>query len=384
MSSNCPPHMSAQTQDDLGSAASDAPLEQIIFVSIAVLDQGVDLVNNVLRDDEQMVYDSKMLPGSTIGKHLRHARDYFDLLLSCLSRPKPFELNYDLRSRNVPMETSRPIAATELDRTIKQLRDLQEGGPPGILEEVVTLEAVTPFKQVMQTTVGRELWFAALHAIHHWSMIRLIAAGEMGIELDPSFGIAPSTLQHRGQEGITTKAQSQQFRECRGKKRGVFVNGTGQRTPARAFLDELLTHPGRAYLTSAMTEPNPAPSYIYKILPTAPATPLPGVFPLSDLDRTDGFIHLSVHSQLLRTLSRFFADSEEVSLLKVDYSIVKVEIKWETIKSGEVFPHLYRDLTASDVAGWKTLRRSPPESSGSSGSGWESVLEATATEGWLE
>ncbi|EJU01069.1 hypothetical protein DACRYDRAFT_80538 [Dacryopinax primogenitus] len=133
-----------------------------------------------------------------------------------------------------------------------------------------------------------------------------------------------------------------------------------------------------------MSEPTPAPSYIYKILPTAPPTPLPDVFPLSELDRNDGFIHLSVHSQLLRTLSRFFADSEEVSLLKVDYPTVKPQIKWETIKSGEVFPHLYRDLTASDVASWKTLTRRTPGSSGSSNSGWEGALEQSVTEGWLE
>ncbi|KZT61330.1 hypothetical protein CALCODRAFT_428109 [Calocera cornea HHB12733] len=199
--------MSTQPEDDVGSGSYSTSLDQIIFVSTAVLQQGVDLVNNVLTEDEQMVYGSKMLPGSTIGKHLRHARDYFDLLLSCLSRPKPFELNYDLRSRNVPMETSRPIAATALEGTIKQLRELQENRQQSILDDPVTLEAVTPFKQVMQTTVGRELWFGALHAIHHWSMIRLIAAGEMGIELDPSFGVAPSTLQHRGHEGITTKAR---------------------------------------------------------------------------------------------------------------------------------------------------------------------------------
>ncbi|EJU01068.1 hypothetical protein DACRYDRAFT_22866 [Dacryopinax primogenitus] len=197
--------MSAQTYDDTGSV-QDRPLEQYIFVSTAILQQGVDLLKNVLKEDEQLVYDSKMLPGSSIGKHLRHARDYFNLLLLCLSRPKPLQLNYDIRSRNVPMETSRRIAALELEGTIKQLRDLQEKGQ-SILDEPITLEAVTPFKQVMQTTVGRELWFAGLHAIHHWSMIRLIAAGEMGIELEHSFGVAPSTLQHRGHEGITTKAR---------------------------------------------------------------------------------------------------------------------------------------------------------------------------------
>jgi len=199
--------MSAQTHDQIATSSTETPLDQIVYVSIAVLQQGVDVVNNVLTQDEQLVWGSKLLPGSTIGKHLRHARDYFDLLLACLSRPKPLELNYDIRSRNVPMETSRPIAASALEGTIQQLRHLQESGSTGILEEQITLEAVTPFRQVMQTTVGREMWFAALHAIHHWSMIRLIAAGEMGIELDQSFGVAPSTLQHRGHEGITTKAR---------------------------------------------------------------------------------------------------------------------------------------------------------------------------------
>lgn len=38
--------------------------------------------------------------------------------------------------------------------------------------------------------------------------------------------------------------------------------------------------------------------FIYKILPSAPATPLPSEFPLSNLDRNDGFIHLSMATQV--------------------------------------------------------------------------------------
>lgn len=60
----------------------------------------------------------------------------------------------------------------------------------------ITLNAVTPFTQVLQTSLGREvsvlapsswkhnlmtviqLWFVALHAIHHFALVRVLA-GEL-------------------------------------------------------------------------------------------------------------------------------------------------------------------------------------------------------------
>lgn len=76
---------------------------------------------------------------------------------------------------------------------VEQLREIV---PNVALDEPITLHAVTPFPAVMQTTFARELWFTSLHAIHHWSMVRVIAA-EQGLEADPSFGVAPSTIQFR-------------------------------------------------------------------------------------------------------------------------------------------------------------------------------------------
>lgn len=43
--------------------------------------------------------------------------------------------------------------------------------------------------------------------------------------------------------------------------------------------------------------PSPLPRYVYKIIPEAPPSPLPAEWPLSDLDRNDGFIHLSTAKQ---------------------------------------------------------------------------------------
>lgn len=42
-----------------------------------------------------------------------------------------------------------------------------------------------------------QLWFVALHAIHHYSLLRVIACGELGMTLPPKFGVAPSTLAFR-------------------------------------------------------------------------------------------------------------------------------------------------------------------------------------------
>ncbi|KZT06359.1 uncharacterized protein LAESUDRAFT_726188 [Laetiporus sulphureus 93-53] len=186
------------------SAASDSGAERtideatalarLLEVSRIVLQQAVDLVASSLSTNEQLTYTSKFIPGSTIGKHLRHARDHFVLLMDAIASPPPHVLNYDSRSRNTPMESSREAALEALITTIGRLERVV---PTSRMDEQITLHAVTPYPQIMQTTFGRELWFTGLHAIHHWSMVRVIS-GELGIQLEPSFGFAPSTLVYNG------------------------------------------------------------------------------------------------------------------------------------------------------------------------------------------
>jgi len=178
-------------------------LQQFLDVGTTILGQALDLLNNSLISDEQLTVRSQHMPGSTIGKHLRHARDHFSLLLDCVSRPPPYTLSYDIRSRNTPMETSREAARIAIESTIAQLKEVVPDVP---FDAPVTLHAITPYSQTMQTTFGRELWFAGLHAVHHWSMIRVLA-GEQGIQLDGSFGFAPSTLVHQGTEASLGKAK---------------------------------------------------------------------------------------------------------------------------------------------------------------------------------
>lgn len=93
-----------------------------------------------------------------------------------------------------------------------------------------------------------------------------------------------------------------------------------------------------------MAPPSPTPTYIYKILPEAPPSPLPKALPLSPLDASDGFVHLSTAEQTPATVGRFFADRSAVWILKITLKKLEDgpgEVKWEDTKSHGAFAHLY-------------------------------------------
>ncbi|KAF2124270.1 hypothetical protein P153DRAFT_302573 [Dothidotthia symphoricarpi CBS 119687] len=111
-----------------------------------------------------------------------------------------------------------------------------------------------------------------------------------------------------------------------------------------------------------MPAPSPLPTYLYKILPSAPPSPLPERLPLSDLDRNDGYIHLSTAEQVPGTADRFFGSSAELWLLKIKYEALaagtdgdgkvdsKAAVKWEEVGHG-CFAHFYGgDLGKGNVA----------------------------------
>lgn len=66
----------------------------------------------------------------------------------------PRSLNYDIRLRNTPMETSRSAAKQALTETIELLEKVVEAAR---LNEPLTLHAITPYPQTVQTTFGREV-----------------------------------------------------------------------------------------------------------------------------------------------------------------------------------------------------------------------------------
>ncbi|KAJ3486112.1 hypothetical protein NLI96_g4469 [Meripilus lineatus] len=133
-----------------------------------------------------------------------------------------------------------------------------------------------------------------------------------------------------------------------------------------------------------MTESNPAPTFIYKLVPSSSPVPdpLPDALPVSELDQKSGFLHMSTSKQVPRTLKHFFSEDEQVYVLRVPYAGVEKDIKWEDPK-GEVcgpragegmFPHIYNGFRlgkneVESVQIWKNE------------SGWDTALEKA--QDWL-
>jgi uncharacterized protein (DUF952 family) len=65
------------------------------------------------------------------------------------------------------------------------------------------------------------------------------------------------------------------------------------------------------------------------------------------VDVRDGFIHLSTAAQVRDTAARHFADADDLLLIAVDASAVR--LRWEPSRGGDLFPHLYGDLSLSAV-----------------------------------
>ena len=84
---------------------------------------------------------------------------------------------------------------------------------------------------------------------------------------------------------------------------------------------------------------------------------------ITDLDKRDGFIHLSTASQLAATLSFYFQESLEVILLQLDLDkINKDKLLYEEPYPNEgkrksAFPHLYSELRADQIANVWNLER---------------------------
>jgi len=57
----------SESHPDSSEISTLSPIAQLQFVSTTVLQQGLDLVENILTSDEQLTIQSKFLPGSTIG-----------------------------------------------------------------------------------------------------------------------------------------------------------------------------------------------------------------------------------------------------------------------------------------------------------------------------
>lgn len=82
---------------------------------------------------------------------------------------------------------------------------------------------------------------------------------------------------------------------------------------------------------------------LYKIMPRQDweAAQAKGVYEGSEVDRQDGFIHLSAVHQVRETARKHFSGKNGLLLVSVRDEALGGTLKWEASRGGDLFPHVY-------------------------------------------
>ena len=100
---------------------------------------------------------------------------------------------------------------------------------------------------------------------------------------------------------------------------------------------------------------------VYKILraPEWQAFEAAGVTAGAPVDLEDGYIHLPTAIQAPETAAKYFAGAADLILVAVAVDRLGTDLRWEPARGGALFPHLYRELDATDVAWSEPLLLGP-------------------------
>ncbi len=97
---------------------------------------------------------------------------------------------------------------------------------------------------------------------------------------------------------------------------------------------------------------------IYKICaqPEWDAALKDGLYRGSAVDHEDGFIHFSTSSQAEETARKYFKHQDNLVLVEVDLQKSPLPIRWEPSRGGDLFPHLYENLSTTCASRTWALR----------------------------
>jgi uncharacterized protein (DUF952 family) len=87
-------------------------------------------------------------------------------------------------------------------------------------------------------------------------------------------------------------------------------------------------------------------SFLYKIMSKQEweSAQAQGIYEGSEVDRKDGFIHLSAAHQVRATAQKHFSGKTDLVLISVAQENLGPSLKWEASRGGDLFPHIYGPL----------------------------------------
>ena len=155
-----------------------------------ILKQVFELTNQL--SDAEYSAELELLNGNSIGKHVRHIMEFFELLISGSSQGL---INYDKRKHETLFET-------DTRATMVALQQLMTGIDEISYEDEIVLELnyteSSDNTVKIKSSIERELAYNIEHAIHHMAIIKIALKTLFPkVSLAENFGVAYSTVRYQ-------------------------------------------------------------------------------------------------------------------------------------------------------------------------------------------
>jgi hypothetical protein len=157
----------------------------ILQTANTILEQVKKLLEQLSNDD--FTSKNQYLSNATIGEHTRHIIEMFQCLLVSYEEGL---VNYDLRKRDLALQSNTMDAIHAINHILGQIEKQNK-------ELLLTGECLGTEK--ITSNYFRELVYNIEHCIHHQALIKVALFDKKHIQIQPEFGVAPSTLTYRSQ-----------------------------------------------------------------------------------------------------------------------------------------------------------------------------------------
>lgn len=163
---------------------------QLQKISVDILGQIVAVCKQLTDDDFRKPLN--VLSNNSIGKHIRHIIEFYDLMMI---GNESGAINYDNRNHDKILEENRVLAIEKLNALGIEILDFKEDQP---LQMTANYNIEEDNPVAITTTLYRELQYNIEHAVHHMAIIKIALLNEFpGIEIAQGFGIAYSTIKYQ-------------------------------------------------------------------------------------------------------------------------------------------------------------------------------------------
>ena len=154
------------------------------------INSNLNELNHLLEQLSEADYSNPCLElsNATIGEHIRHIIEMFQCLENQYDNGI---INYDMRERNVLIQTNQGYAL----QVVKQIQN-QLGRPDKkiVLQQLIDGEEIR-----IESNYFRELLYNLEHCIHHQALIKVAILKHQRLNVSENFGVARSTIEYRKQ-----------------------------------------------------------------------------------------------------------------------------------------------------------------------------------------